>query len=80
MPNRGQTQDQQRKKGKMNPDRFSPDDDEAQEGDQSHARPQDLDQGSGGRESDDDVEEQPQIEDEVAEDDEDEDDGIGAAR
>src|SRR5262245_31393436 len=71
MPERRPSQEQ-RQPGRTDPGRFSPDDDEAQEADQSHARPEDLPQRRNPASP---VE---RTEDEEAEGDEDERDGIGA--
>jgi hypothetical protein len=70
MPNRSQhVNGAGQKQGIRNPGKFSPDDDEAQEADVSHAAPQDLD-------PQDDVE--GEFDDEKTGEDEDEKDGLGA--
>jgi hypothetical protein len=75
---RQQTPDQQQK-GRTNPGTFSPDDDEAQEADRTHAS--DMPQQSEQRQAQDDRRRRPeenieQIEEEEAEEDEDESDHI----
>ena len=77
MPNR-QTQDQQ-DKGRKNPGTFSPDDDEAQEADRTHASDMSSPQKGGkSRGTEDLPADIVDEDDEEADDDEDESDGIGA--
>ena len=83
MPNREPRQDQQ--KGRRNPMQASPDDDQAQVGDQStleapgEAGQNQPQQGRRrrGQDQNQDQEHVTQVEDEEAEDDEDEEDGLG---